>query len=219
VAKERPHGFGERQNRASWGLLDEDVSGIRVLEGGDREAILKSRYAGGPRPDNLLVIQARQRFPNQARVTLIWGKGVVSQAGVETGQDQALPFEVRETFTLTFSCLRENPKAQCVPVAPMYLGIQAVIAKSFARIHRSNLINFGILPLLFNSAEDYEKTEQGDRLIIEGIKNSLAVNRNIIVFNRTKNYSFEVASGLNDREKEIILSGGLLPNTKKKVTG
>ncbi len=103
-------------------------------------------------------------------------------------------------------------------LAPMYLGIQAVIAKSFARIHRSNLINFGILPLLFKSAVDYEKTEQGDRLLIEGIKDSLAGKRDIVVFNRTKNYSFEVASNLNDREKEIILSGGLLPSTKNKVT-
>ena len=102
-------------------------------------------------------------------------------------------------------------------LAPMYLGIHAVIAKSFARIHRSNLINFGILPLLFKSAEDYEKTEQGDRLIIEEIRNSLAGNRDIIVFNQTKNYSFEVTSSLNDREKEIILSGGLLPYTKKHI--
>jgi len=102
-------------------------------------------------------------------------------------------------------------------LAPMYLGIHAVIAKSFARIHRSNLINFGILPLLFKSAEDYEKTEQGDRLIIESIKNSLSGNRDIIVFNQTKNYSFNVTSSLNDREKEIILSGGLLPNTKKHI--
>jgi aconitate hydratase len=102
-------------------------------------------------------------------------------------------------------------------LAPMYLGIHAVIAKSFARIHRSNLINFGILPLLFKSAEDYEKTEQGDRLIIEEIKNSLAGNRDIIVSNQTKNYSFAVISSLNDREKEIILSGGLLPNTKKHI--
>jgi len=102
-------------------------------------------------------------------------------------------------------------------LAPMYLGIHAVIAKSFARIHRSNLINFGILPLLFKSAEDYEKTEQGDRLIIEEFRNSLAGNRDIIVFSQTKNYSFNVASSLNDREKEIILSGGLLPNTKKHI--
>ncbi len=102
-------------------------------------------------------------------------------------------------------------------LAPMFLGIQAVIAKSFARIHRSNLINFGILPLMFKSGEDYERIAQGDRLVIDGIKSSLTGDQNYIVLNQTKNYSFEVSSSLNDREKEIILSGGLLPDTKKKV--
>ncbi len=102
-------------------------------------------------------------------------------------------------------------------IAPMYLGIQAVIARSFARIHRSNLINFGILPLLFKNTEDYEKVEKGDKLIIQDIKKSLTGNQFYIIHNQTKNYSFEVSSQLNDREKEIILSGGLLPNTKKHI--
>ncbi|MFZ3137907.1 MAG: aconitate hydratase [Thermodesulfovibrionales bacterium] len=102
-------------------------------------------------------------------------------------------------------------------IAPMFLGIQAVIARSFARIHRSNLINFGILPLLFKNAEDYEKVEKGDRLVIRDIKNSLIGNQSYTIYNQTKTYSFEVSSQLNDREKEIILSGGLLPNTKKHI--
>jgi aconitate hydratase len=102
-------------------------------------------------------------------------------------------------------------------IAPMFLGIQAVIAKSFARIHRSNLINFGILPLVFDNNEDYEKIEKGDRLAIRDIKNSLFKNQSYTVHNQTKNYSFEATSELNDREKEIILSGGLLPNVKKRA--
>jgi aconitate hydratase len=102
-------------------------------------------------------------------------------------------------------------------LAPMFLGIQAVIAKSFARIHRSNLINFGILPLLFKETGDYEKVEKGDRLVIQNIKESLKDNQSYAIYNRTKDYSFEASSNLNDREKEIILSGGLLPNTKKHI--
>ena len=102
-------------------------------------------------------------------------------------------------------------------LAPMFLGIQAVIAKSFARIHRSNLINFGILPLLFKETGDYEKVEKGDRLVIQNIKESLKDNQSYAIYNRTKDYSFEASSSLNDREKEIILSGGLLPNTKKHI--
>ena len=102
-------------------------------------------------------------------------------------------------------------------LAPMFLGIQAVIAKSFARIHRSNLINFGILPLLFKDAADYEKTEKGDRLVMQNLKESLKGNQSYTVYNQTKNCAFEVTSNLNDREREILLSGGLLPNTKKNI--
>lgn len=92
-----------------------DAIGIRILTGEQREIILKARYAQRPRPDGALVIQARQRFPSKSRVTLLWGKGVASLSGVETDQDQALAFEVRGPFTLGFECLRENPRAQCVP--------------------------------------------------------------------------------------------------------
>jgi aconitate hydratase len=102
-------------------------------------------------------------------------------------------------------------------IAPMFLGIQAVIARSFARIHRSNLINFGILPLLFRNAEDYEKVEKGDRLVLQGVKNTLTGNQSYSIYNKTKNNTFEVSSQLNDREKEIIIAGGLLPNTKKHI--
>jgi len=102
-------------------------------------------------------------------------------------------------------------------IAPMYLGIQAVIAMSFARIHRSNLINFGILPLLFRDNRDYEKIEKDDRFVAQDIRNALKGEQVYRVRNQTKNYSFEVYSQLNDREKEIILSGGLLPNTRKRL--
>ena len=100
-------------------------------------------------------------------------------------------------------------------IAPMYLGIHAVIAKSYARIHRSNLINFGILPLKFSKSEDYEKIEKGDRLLLEGIKRTLKENQYYKIYNVTKHYSFEVSSDFNEREKDILLSGGLLPYTKK----
>lgn len=102
-------------------------------------------------------------------------------------------------------------------IAPMYLGIHAVIAKSFARIHRSNLINFGILPLHFKNTDDYDKVEKGDRLFLKDIKKSLTGTQFYTVYNLTKNYSFEVFSNLTGREKEIIITGGLLPFTNKHL--
>lgn len=99
-------------------------------------------------------------------------------------------------------------------LAPMFLGLQAVIAKSFARIHRANLVNFGILPLLFKSETDYDRVEQGDRLSIKDAKDCL---RGVCqVENLTKGYSFEAVANLNEREARLIEEGGLLPYVRSK---
>lgn len=103
-------------------------------------------------------------------------------------------------------------------IAPMYLGVKAVIAKSFARIHRANLINFGIPPLIFINPEDYEKVEQGDVLSINDLIEAIKGEQQYKVINLSKNNTFNVYSNLNEREKELILSGGLLPYVRKKVT-
>ncbi len=104
-------------------------------------------------------------------------------------------------------------------IAPMFLGIKAVVAKSFARIHRSNLINFGILPLIFANSEDYEKIQQGDILEIDNILESIKSEQKYKVRILDKNIAFEVFSNLNSKEKELILQGGLLPYVRRKVLG
>lgn len=100
-------------------------------------------------------------------------------------------------------------------IAPMYLGLQAVLAKSFARIHKANLINFGILPLQFRNPADYESIEKGNVLVIKDVINSLQGPQVYKVENITKGSTFAVVSDLNDRQKDIIIKGGLLPYTKK----
>ena len=99
-------------------------------------------------------------------------------------------------------------------IAPMYLGIQAVIVKSFARIHRANLINFGILPLLFKSEQDYDRIEQGDVLEVKDAVSAVKGSQTFTVVNQTKEYIFDVMANLNLREKELILKGGLLSHTR-----
>jgi aconitate hydratase len=101
-------------------------------------------------------------------------------------------------------------------LVPMYLGIKAVLARSFARIHRANLINFGILPLLFDKQEDYAKIDQGDELSIGGLEDALDGDRPISVFNSTKKIILEVKAGLTAREVQIIRSGGLLNYTRRQ---
>ena len=99
-------------------------------------------------------------------------------------------------------------------LAPLYLGVKAIICKSFARIHRQNLINNGILPLEFVNESDYERIAQGDSLVIADIRNIVENGGAIIVENKTKGEKYEVKCELSERGKGMILAGGLLNYTK-----
>ncbi len=102
-------------------------------------------------------------------------------------------------------------------LAPLYLGVKAIICKGFARIHRQNLINNGILPLEFVNEADYDKIDQGDKLVIANIRSLIENMENggkIVVENKTKGFSFEVKCELSERGKGMMLAGGLLNYTK-----
>ena len=99
-------------------------------------------------------------------------------------------------------------------LAPLYLGVKAIICKSFARIHRQNLINNGILPLEFVNGDDYDKIEQGDQLVIENIRDIIANGKDIVVKDKTKGIEIPVKCELSERGKGMILAGGLLNFTK-----
>ncbi len=100
-------------------------------------------------------------------------------------------------------------------LVPLYLGVKAVITKSFARIHCANLINAGILPLTFANADDYDKITQGDELSLKGIKDAIVNNKPAILVNLTKNEEYAINYDLSQRQKDIILAGGLLNYTKE----
>lgn len=93
-------------------------------------------------------------------------------------------------------------------LAPLYLGIKLVLAKSFARIHRSNLINSGILPLVFDDPADYDSFELGDRLIIENAREQVESGGPIAVRNITKNLTYKVSANFSENETTMILNGG-----------
>ena len=99
-------------------------------------------------------------------------------------------------------------------LAPMYLGVKAILTKSYARIHRSNLINFGILPLMFKDDAGYQKTQQGDRLRISHLRDRLIPDGILSIENITQQTEFDVLHGLNQREIDILLAGGLLNYTR-----
>ena len=100
-------------------------------------------------------------------------------------------------------------------LAPLYLGVKAIICKSFARIHKQNLINNGILPLTFENEADYDKIEQGDELSLPDIKKEIENGSEIVVKNLTRGTEIKTTLELSERGKGMILEGGLLNYTKK----
>jgi len=94
-------------------------------------------------------------------------------------------------------------------LVPLYLGVKAVIAKSFARIHAANLINAGIIPLTFSDPSDYDRLDQGDRLSLKGVLSSLE-SGDFILEDRDKNTEIRLKGKFTERQKDIIKAGGLL---------
>jgi aconitate hydratase len=101
-------------------------------------------------------------------------------------------------------------------LAPRYLGVKAVIVKSFARIHWQNLANFGILALTFKNPEDYDNVAQGDELAFEGLREAIENGNEVKVTNKTKNKSFVCEHQLSKRQIEMVLAGSLLTVVKRK---
>ena len=99
-------------------------------------------------------------------------------------------------------------------LVPMYLGVRAVITKSFARIHVANLINAGIMPLTFKNPEDYDKLSQGDKLSLSDVFSGMDKGE-IILKDETTGESFTLCCSFTERQKAILKAGGLLSYTKK----
>ncbi|MBO4954484.1 MAG: aconitate hydratase [Clostridia bacterium] len=102
-------------------------------------------------------------------------------------------------------------------LVPLYLGIRAVVAKSFARIHAANLMNSGILPLTFANEADYDAISQGDELVLPDIRNCVANDLPIVVENKTTGKTIPVTLTLSARQRKILLAGGLLNFTREQA--
>ena len=115
--------------------------------------------------------------------------------------------EAGKGFIVGGSNYGQGSSREHAALAPLYLGIKAVIAKSFARIHAANLVNAGILPLIFENPDDYDEIEQGDVLRLDGVRAALEDDR-IILHAGDKNIPLRME--LAERQKEVLLAGGLL---------
>ncbi|MDD6762284.1 MAG: aconitate hydratase [Clostridiales bacterium] len=132
----------------------------------------------------------------------------------ESFHDRAL--EMGKSIIVGGSNYGQGSSREHAALAPLYLGVKAVITKSFARIHMANLINAGIVPMTFADEADYDRIDQEDELRIENIADQIAAGDVIKVTNVTKGFDFDCAVSFSDRQKEMLYAGGLLNYTKNK---
>jgi aconitate hydratase len=109
----------------------------------------------------------------------------------------------------------QGSSREVAAIGPMFLGVRAVIVKSFARIHRANLINWGVVPLTFADPAAHDGIERDDVLRIDGLRASLVTGMPIVVTNTRTGLTFETTCVLTPREREILLAGGVLAHTKQ----
>ena len=100
-------------------------------------------------------------------------------------------------------------------LVPLYIGVKGVIAKSFARIHQSNLINSGILPMVLCDEADYDRISADDTIVLEDARSKVASGEDFELYDKTKDFRFKVRIDASDRLRKILLAGGLINYTRE----
>ena len=133
----------------------------------------------------------------------------------EKFHDRAL--ELKKSIIVGGSNYGQGSSREHAALAPLYLGVKAVIVKSFARIHMANLINAGIVPLTFVNEADYDKINQLDELKIDNLKEAVMNADTVKVTDVTKGFDFEVKLDFSQRQRDMLVAGGLLNYTKENA--
>ncbi|HCB59599.1 MAG TPA: aconitate hydratase, partial [Arthrobacter bacterium] len=131
--------------------------------------------------------------------------------------DETYPARAAETRDTTGHILvaganyGQGSSREHAAITPRFLGLRAVLAVSFARIHWQNLANFGVLALEFADAADHDRIQQGDVLVLDRIREALVAGTEILVRNQTRDEVYAVRHGLSTRQVDMLLAGGLIP--------
>ena len=128
----------------------------------------------------------------------------------ETYYERAMACKEQGSFVVGGFNYGQGSSREHAALGPRYLGLKAVIAKSFARIHWQNLINFGILPLTFKNPDDFDQIQQGDMVAIEGIREAIQQETNITLINKTRKEHYLLEKQLTSRQVEMVLAGSLI---------
>lgn len=126
------------------------------------------------------------------------------------------PYRISGHFIVAGENYGQGSSREHAAIAPRYLGVKAVLALSFARIHRSNLANFGIVPLIFLAPEDYERIQPTDILSLPHIREEIEKEGQVTVKNITQGYTFKMKHDMSKRELHNVLEGGLIEHFRKK---
>ncbi|WP_081841103.1 aconitate hydratase [Alicyclobacillus macrosporangiidus] len=170
--------------------VGDNITTDHIMPAGSKILPLRSNI---PAISEYVFVRVDPKFPERAKQ---YGGGIIV-GGINYGQGSS----------------REH-----AALAPMYLGVKAVIAKSFARIHRANLINFGILPLVFSEQADYDRIQQDEELIIEDVPGQLRRGSRIEV-STSSGERLVTLCEVSERQRDILLSGGLLNHVKMSQGG
>ena len=128
----------------------------------------------------------------------------------ETYYERAIKYQERGSFVVGGLNYGQGSSREHAALGPRYLGLKAVIVKSFARIHWQNLCNFGILPLTFVNNDDWNRIDQDDILAIDDIRNSIKRGKDLNVINRTKDENYKIEHAMSGRQIEMVLAGSLI---------
>ncbi len=184
--------------------LPEGISGPVLLKVGDDISTDEIMPAGSR------VLPFRSNIPEISRF-------VFSQVD-EHFYERALARQRQAFYVIGGSNYGQGSSREHAALAPRYLGLRVVIAKSFARIHRQNLVNFGILPLTFVNPDDYDRIRQEDVLHIERVVQALCNGGSVTVLNTTQDSFFAAEHELSARQLDAVLAGGLINVVRTRRT-
>jgi aconitate hydratase len=128
---------------------------------------------------------------------------------------KALPYQKTGHFIVAGLNYGQGSSREHAAMAPRYLGVKAVLAKSYARIHWQNLVNFGVLPLSFADKNDYAKISPGDHLSISNVREVILSGQPIKVENKTKKEVYLTTHALSARQIQTLLHGGIINEHRK----
>lgn len=179
-----------------FGPLEDQMKGPVLLKMGDNISTDEILPAGTK------VLPFRSNIPEISKFTFFQID--------ESYYDRAMPHQKTGSFVVGGKNYGQGSSREHAAITPRYLGVRAVLAKNYARIHRKNLINFGILPLEFENPDDHNKIDQEDELEISDVVEQVKKRGSILVKNTTKNAEIKMKNTMSDKEMEEVLAGGLI---------